>query len=273
MTEVTAGCTLAFDVTAPAEIVLQIAAAHRPGVTATDSLVTSLDGTPIDASPVESRDGGRLHVLRPAPGRLEITYTVEASLSPAPADVTPLARIEALRPSRYCPSDRLAPFATRQFGIIDPFDAGAVRETVMAVARFVHERTRYQPGASTGTTDATDTLLAGAGVCRDFAHLVATLLRALDIPARTAAVYAPGLSPMDFHAVAEVAIDGVWRVVDATRLAPRQSLLRIATGPDAATTAFATVQAGVADLSTLDVHAIVVGDLPFDDGTAEITVP
>ena len=39
-------------------------------------------------------------------------------------------------------------------------------------------------------------------------------------PARVVSVYAPGLYPMDFHAVAEALVDGQWRVVDATLLAP-----------------------------------------------------
>jgi transglutaminase-like putative cysteine protease len=71
--------------------------------------------------------------------------------------------------------------------------------------------------------------LAGAGVCRDYAHLVIASLRALSVPARLVAVYAPGCQPMDFHAVAESFVDGAWRVVDATCLAPRQSMVRIAT--------------------------------------------
>ena len=45
---------------------------------------------------------------------------------------------------------------------------------------------------------------------------LAGLLRARNVPARLAAVYAPGLSPMDFHAVVEAAIDGQWYAVDAT---------------------------------------------------------
>jgi len=61
------------------------------------------------------------------------------------------------------------------------------------------------------------TLLAGAGVCRDYAHLVIAVLRAVNVPARLVSVYAPGCQPMDFHAVAEAYVDGQWRVVDATR--------------------------------------------------------
>ena len=66
------------------------------------------------------------------------------------------------------------------------------------------------------------------------------------IPARLVAVYAPGLDPMDFHAVVEADVDGTWRVVDATRLAPLPSLVRICSGRDAADTAFLTTLGGVA---------------------------
>ena len=60
-------------------------------------------------------------------------------------------------------------------------------------------------------------------------------------------MYAPGLYPMDFHAVAEAFVEGHWRVVDATLLAPRQTLVRIATGRDAADTAFLDNQVRVLD--------------------------
>ena len=90
------------------------------------------------------------------------------------------------------------------------------------MAAWVHRRLVYTSGASRPVDTAVDTLLAGQGVCRDYAHLTITLLRALEIPARLVAVYAPGLSPMDFHAVVEADVDGVWCVVDATRLAPDQ---------------------------------------------------
>ena len=130
----------------------------------------------------------------------------------------------------------------------------------------------YQAGSSTGTTDAADTLLSGAGVCRDYAHLTATLCRALGIPARVAAVYAPGLSPMDFHLVTETAVDGRWRVWDATRLAPRPTLLRISTGRDAADTAFATTLSGWLMVTDMQILAVAPGDLPADDHEALVSL-
>ena len=49
-------------------------------------------------------------------------------------------------------------------------------------------------------------------------------------------------------------------------------MLRIATGPDAATTAFATVQSGAAALLTMNVFAVVDGDLPLDDHTGLVSL-
>jgi transglutaminase-like putative cysteine protease len=93
------------------------------------------------------------------------------------------------------------------------------------------------------------------------------LLRANDVAARVVSVYAPGLSPMDFHAVTEALVGGRWVVVDPTGLAPRQSLVRIATGGDAADTAFLTTVGGRVELTGMEVTAIAEPGLPFDDIT------
>lgn len=72
------------------------------------------------------------------------------------------------------------------------------------------------------------------------AHLAVSFLRALEVPARAVAAYAPLLDPPDFHALLE-AHDGVaWRIIDVTGLAPVESLVRIATGRDAADVAWAS---------------------------------
>jgi transglutaminase-like putative cysteine protease len=111
------------------------------------------------------------------------------------------------------------------------------------------------------------TLLTREGVCRDFAHLVIAMLRANDMPARLVSVYAPGLNPMDFHAVAEAAVDGEWLAADATTLAPRTAMLRIATGRDASDTAFLTTTGTSVELTLLEVTAVTHDALPLDDVT------
>jgi hypothetical protein len=60
---------------------------------------------------------------------------------------------------------------------------------------------------------------------------------------------------MDFHAVTEAFIDGSWHVFDSTGRAPRQSLMRIATGRDAADTAWLTVMGGQVNFGSLTVAA------------------
>lgn len=110
--------------------------------------------------------------------------------------------------------------------------------------------------------------MAREGVCRDFAHVTAALLRANGVPARVTSVYAPGLEPMDFHAVAEALVDGQWYVVDPTLLAPRGSMVRIATGADASDTAFLSTLRGALELRGMSVTAVAEPGLPDDDVTA-----
>ena len=252
-------CTLGFDITEPAEIVLQIAVA----VPQTESLIVLSGGRPVEVTEL----AGRQHVVHAPAGLLTVTYAATAVPGPVPPGVDPVDRIVALRPSRYCPSDKIVGYAARQFGAADPVS------TVRTISAWVHDNLTYESGSSGPSTDALDTLVDGRGVCRDYAHLVATLCRALDIPARVAAVYAPGLSPMDFHLVVETELDGVWRVWDATRLAPRQTLIRIATGRDAADTALATTLSGRLTMPELAITAVAPGDLPYDDHHALVTLP
>jgi Transglutaminase-like superfamily len=100
---------------------------------------------------------------------------------------------------------------------------------VLVPDRFIIRAMRREVGAV-----ASRHLARRRRVCRDFAHLMVALLRAVNVPARVVSVYAPGLYPMDLHAVAETFVEGEWRVVDGTLLAPRQTVVRIATGRDAA---------------------------------------
>ncbi len=125
--------------------------------------------------------------------------------------------ITYLRPSRCRESDTLTPTARSEFAW-PPRARTARRRDAVRCGRGCGTC----PGPSSPTDGAEQTLLARRGVCRDYAHLVIALQRALDVPARMVAVYAPGLTPMDFHAVAEAWVDGAWWVVDATRLAPRR---------------------------------------------------
>jgi hypothetical protein len=75
---------------------------------------------------------------------------------------------------------------------------------------------------------------------------------------------------MDFHAVFEAFENGRWYVHDPTGLAPRSAMVRIATGRDAADTAFASVTRGIASLEGLEVSATTAAALPLDDHSVSI---
>jgi len=268
------GCDLSFSVEETAAVTLQVAVAAAPGRAVDDRLSVAVDGRPLDFLRVlAGPHGGWLHHFEAPPGQLDITYRAAVSGPVEPTgDSDPAGddydRIVALRPSRYCPSDALLGFAAGELGGRDP-DADLLREVVA----WIGNRVAYIPGSSGPLDSAVDTLLSGQGVCRDFAHLAVGLARALGIPARLVAAYAPGLSPMDFHAVVEAHVEGAWHIVDPTHLAPRASLLRIATGRDAADTAFADVVQGVATLDRMGVRAVLDGELPRDEWGGLVALP
>jgi transglutaminase-like putative cysteine protease len=252
--------SLEIDVATTSRLAIQVAVADPADYDAQEATRVSLDDADLPWNELASAHGGRIMLLDSPPGRLRIVYRAKLSRPRPVSRVEPGDELVYLRPSRYCESDRLAGFAAHQFHHIDqPHDILA------AVSSWVGTNLDYVAGSSGPTDGAVDTLLAGSGVCRDYAHLAVALLRAMEIPARVVAVYAPGLRPMDFHAVAEALIGDAWFVVDGSLLAPRQSLVRIATGRDAADTSFLSAYYGDASLAAVTVSATVSGDLPVED--------
>ena len=169
-------------------------------------------------------------------------YTARVSID---RPVLDLARLDAvsphllpgdtvryLMPSRYCPAAEFHTFVADEFG---EFEGGA---RIATMRDWIKEKVRYVSGSSNGQTTAFDTFVQRQGVCRDFAHLMITLSRASGIPARFASVYAPSVTPPDFHAVAEVYLAGAWHLVDASDMAKADEIARIGVGLDAAEVAF-----------------------------------
>jgi transglutaminase-like putative cysteine protease len=145
-----------------------------------------------------------------------------------------------LYPSRYCESDRLHKFAIGQFGHLWQ---GYGR--VMAIRDWVNRHVAFRSNTSTSLTSASDTLVSGQGVCRDFAHLMIALCRAVNIPARFATGFDygadPALGPPDFHAYVEAWLGNRWYLFDPSGTAIPMGFVRIATGRDAVDAAFATI--------------------------------
>jgi transglutaminase-like putative cysteine protease len=211
-------------VTKPGLAAISVAAVHAD----TDELTVSAAGAPRTA---ELDHGTRAEVFDLPAGEHRVTYHGERTLCRTAAEPVTLADLARYtRPSRFCPSDRMAALKPGE---------GDDRTRVRAITDHVHDRLNYVAATPRGR-DAATALRSGEGACRDFAHACVALCRAAGIPARFTTVYAPGLKPMDFHAVFEAGVGGRWLVFDATRLAPRSVMLRIATGRDAADTGFLT---------------------------------
>lgn len=253
------------EVQQPARIFAQVAVAEHPGAEVSEKVSITRDGEPIEAEAVDTPHRGRLHKFRAQPGHVVIEYSASITGQTDVVIPEPLDEALYLRPSRYAESDELLAKAYEEFaGVKQP------RAVFDAVTAWVTSNLSYVPGSSGPTDGAGNTLLHRQGVCRDYAHLTTALLRALDVPARVVGVYAPGISPMDFHAVTEALVDGEWIVADTTRLGPRQSMVRMVTGRDAADTAFLSTYDGYVELKSTRILATVGGDLPHDDHTSTV---
>lgn len=179
------------------------------------------------------RYAAEVHITRPRPD-LDNLHTVEVEDMPGDA-------LRYLLPSVYCPIDRFFNFANTRF---DGLSGG---RKVAALRDWVEQKLSYVAGASNADTTAADTFLDRRGVCRDYAHLMISLCRASQIPTRFASVYAPSVTPQDFHAVVEVYLDGAWHLVDPTGMAMADNMALVAVGRDAADVAFLTTTS-MADL-------------------------
>jgi transglutaminase-like putative cysteine protease len=261
------GAELEIEVTDATTLEFQIAVAPQPGAQTTESLEFRRNGKRVDAQEIIGQHGTRIHRFEAAAGTVTASYSATILGHVEPPPVEDIDLVTYLRPSRYAEADKFFGFAGTEFG-----EYADTLTLLEKVSSWVGTRLSYVPGSSDPIDGAADTLLAGSGVCRDYAHLVVALLRAVNVPARLVAVYAPGCEPMDFHAVAEAVVEGGWRVVDATCLAPRQSMVRIATGRDAADTAFLDNHKGAITLKNMQVTAVVDGELPLDSVKELVTL-
>ncbi len=190
--------------------------------------------------PAEEAIGDRIWIQ--AGGPFWCRYTAKVEVQREAHDLMPLDAVQPhmlpgdtvryLMPSRFCPAADFQSFVAREFGTL----WGGARVTRMR--DWIAAKMQYVPGASGSHTTARDTFVHRQGVCRDYAHLMITFARASGIPARFASVYAPGVNPPDFHAVAEVYLDGAWHLVDATGMASPDTIAVIGVGTDAAEVAF-----------------------------------
>lgn len=225
------------------DVLLQIEAAAMADQRLLESTLNVTSPEALRAVPGEEALGQRTWLA--AEGTLKVNYHARVAVDRPVIDLAPLAAdrpadlpalvVPYLMPSRYCESDRFEAFAEREF---DDHAGGA---KILAMRDWIAHHVDYIAGASGRETTAADTFVRRAGVCRDFAHLMATMARAATIPARLVSAYAPGVSPPDFHALVEVWLAGSWHLIDATGMADPAEVVRVAVGRDATDIAFMTI--------------------------------
>ncbi len=258
-----------------ADFVFNIHAAHttHQRVSAENLVLSQAVDTQIYTDPF---NGNRYLRLRAWPGALKVQYsaTVDVNhhfcqpdqISEVPVCQLPPEVMEYIYPSRYCQSDRLLKLANNEFGQLWQ---GYGR--VKAIRDWVLARVTFKSNTSNSNTAAVDTLIDRVGICRDFAHLMIALCRALNIPARftTGTDYGadPALGPPDFHAYVEVFVGGRWYIFDPSGTAMPMGLVRFGTGRDAADVAFATIFGGVQS------HAPTIRAIAIEDASVNAVLP
>ena len=242
---------LAYEIWDPdgADFVFNIQAAQTPHQTVeSERLVVDQTLTPEMAT--DQATASRFMRLHAGPGPLRLSYAATVNiahhraepdtLGEVPVRCLPLDVMPYIYPSRYCQSDRLLKLAFNEFGGLWH---GYSR--VLAIQHWVQRRVTFASNTSDSSTSAVDTLIGQVGVCRDFAHLMIALCRALNIPARivTGTDYGadPALGPADFHAYVEVYLGDRWYLFDASGTGVPMGFVRLGTGRDAADVAFATI--------------------------------
>lgn len=260
---------LVFELDRPSDVLLQFEAALLPqqGVLETQTAISG--DPPVQRIAAQDMVGERMWVR--AHGRVEIAYSARVAPARAALDLAGLtacppreldgAIVPYLFDSRYCPAGAFHLFVENEF----PGTTGGAR--IAAIHDWIASRFTYAPGSSTLDTGAIDTFHSHRGICRDYAHVLIALARASTIPARYVACYSPGVTPPDFHAVAEVflhdPVSGAhgWHIVDATGMARAPETAIIGVGRDAADVGFLTAF-GPCRLLTCEVAVHPSGSAP-----------
>lgn len=190
--------------------------------------------------------------------------------SDAPA-TPPFLPMEILRytlPSRYCESDKLGVLAAELFGHLPSGLA-----TAQAICNWTHHHIEYRYGSGDARLSACEAIARGYGVCRDFAHVMVALCRALDLPARYVAGYMPLFEAsdsdigIDFHAYVEVYVAGAWHTFDPRHNRSHVGRVKIAHGLDAKDVAFVTIY-GSAETAAFQVWSYPVDPTMVQVGDA-----
>jgi transglutaminase-like putative cysteine protease len=262
------GCSLAYEATGPASLILDIKA--RPDGRHQVLAEGFTLGNNLPSEEFTDSHGNRFHRVSLALGTNLIRHDAIVAVSskpdnhdagflaPLPPEDIPAELLRYTLPSRYCDSDKLINFAWEKFGSIEQ---GWPR--VQAISKWVHDNIEYRFMSGRTDLSAWDVLQRGYGVCRDFAHLAVALNRTFNVPSRYVTGHLPDIGfpdpegHMDFHAYGEVYLGGKWLTTDARFHVPRIGRITVSCGMDAVDGAFSTIYGG-ANLTYFQVWAYQV---------------
>ena len=250
-----AGYTIAYDCPQPVPMLLLLSLHPSRERDLLTPQVMQFD-PPVDVQPYKDDFGNVCHRIVAPPGPLVISTLfdvtddgmpdrVEPDAKQIPVDELPSGTLVYLLGSRYCDTDLLHETAWSLFGHIEP---GWAR--VQAICTFVHERITFGYEHARPNKTARNAYDERQGVCRDFAHLAATLCRCMNIPARYCTGYMgdigipPVDAPMDFSGWFEAFLHGKdgprWYTFDARHNKPRIGRILMGRGRDATDVALVT---------------------------------
>ncbi|WP_417596155.1 transglutaminase-like domain-containing protein [Parasphingorhabdus sp.] len=233
---------LSYRLPAPCTILVQVEAAATSDQTLTDA---HIDIGPADNRtivPAHDNIGTRLWTTQRE--QLIVSYAARVTIDrPDPDFATlpatalsdlPGEAVPYLFNSLYCSVHAFDDVVTNEFSGLT---GGPL---VSAMADYIKRTMTYGSDVDNANSNAQQCFAARKGVCRDYAHILISMARAANIPARFASTYAPDVRPQDFHAVPEVFLDGRWHLIDPTGMALASDMAVIGVGRDATDVSFLT---------------------------------
>ncbi|MEJ6677178.1 transglutaminase family protein [Parasphingorhabdus sp.] len=242
MTLLQISAELSYRLPAPCTILVQVEAAAT-----TDQILTSADivigpANSKSVIPAHDRIGTRLWTTQQE--QLTISYAARVAVDRANPDFSTLSAtalndlpdeaVPYLFNSLYCSANAFDQVVTSEFSGLR---GGPL---VAAMADYIEQVMTYGSDSDNVHSNAEQSFAARKGVCRDYAHILISMARAANIPARFASTYAPDVEPQDFHAVTEVFLGGRWHLIDPTSMAEPSDMAVIGIGRDATDVSFLT---------------------------------
>ena len=242
MTRLQISADLSYRLPAPCTILVQVEAAATPDQRLDQSRITIGPAGDKAVIPAHDRIGTRLWTTQQQ--QLTISYAAQVTVDRANPDfatlpATPLPDLPGeavpyLFNSLYCSVSAFDQLVSSEFAGLK---GGPL---IAAMADHIARTMTYGSDRDNAHTNAEQSYAARKGVCRDYAHIMISMARAADIPARFASTYAPDVQPQDFHAVPEVFLDGRWHLIDPTGMAQPSDMAVIGIGRDATDVSFLT---------------------------------